>query len=77
MAINSVTRLTTNHTLNQLLHKYGYLHYFRVLHNNHRRRIPLRRPLISADTVSVFNFEDLNFRGWREHDNFNGLYFCG
>ena len=28
-------------------------------------------------TISVFNFEGLNFRGWREQDNFEGLYFRG
>ena len=28
-------------------------------------------------TVSVFNFEGLNFCGWREQDNFEGLYFRG
>ena len=29
------------------------------------------------NTVSVFNFKGLNFRGWREQDNFEGLYFRG
>jgi len=28
-----MTRHATNHSLNQLLHEYGYLHYFRDLRN--------------------------------------------
>ena len=32
---------------------------------------------VISTTVSVFNFEGLNFRGWREQDNFEGLYFRG
>ena len=33
--------------------------------------------VILTITVSVFNFEGLNFHGWREHNNSEGLYFSG